>query len=119
MLFALPRVLLMGFAQKHKLFRGKPHYHFRGKLRHHFVFLIKLNKIAILFKKSAVRKASRRKKRPCKEYPCKVFLLFALPRVLLMGFAQKHKLSYALLALTAACAAASRAIGTRKGEQDT
>ena len=109
----------MGFAQKHKLFRGKPHYHFRGKLRYHSVFLRKLNKIAILFKKSAVRKASQRKKRPCKEFPCKVFLLFALPRVLLMGFAQKHKLSYALLALTAACAAASRAIGTRKGEQDT
>ena len=39
-------------------------------------------KIAEYNQKSAVRKASRRKKRPCKEFPCRAFLLFALPRAL-------------------------------------
>ena len=72
------------------MFRGKPHYPFWGKPLYHSVFLRKFIKIAILMKKSAVCKASRRKKRPCKEFPCRVFLLFALPWVLLMGFAQEH-----------------------------
>lgn len=79
----------------------------------------KLNKIAILFKKSVVRKASRRKKRPCKEYPCKVFLLFALPRVLLTGFALNKCLILLFSLSEQSAVAARRAIGTRKGEQET
>ncbi len=75
--------------------------------------------IASLFKKSAVRKVSPYKKRPCKETPCKVFLLFALPRVLLSGVDLKQPYFAALFSLMAAWAAAKRAIGTRKGEQET
>lgn len=62
-----------------RAFPGTPR-HFRGSLR--LSYRTGPVKIAEYNQKSAVRKASRRKKRPCKEFPCRTFLLFALPRAL-------------------------------------
>ena len=72
-LFALPRVLLMGFAQKQRLFRGKPHYHFRGKPRYHSVFLRKFIKIAILFKNPLCARLPGVKKDPARNFPAGPF----------------------------------------------
>ena len=47
---------------KTTIFRDKPHYHFRGKPRYHSVVHQELNKIAVLFKKTAACKASGVKK---------------------------------------------------------
>ena len=120
------------------MLKGNPFYHFRGKLIYNLPFAqysFLLAQYGSILPISALHKCQQmpflcllqqslpisfiQKKSDLVGLSNKVALIFNFAFLMIIGFAPNHLFYDYSSSLILACAAARRAIGTRKGEQDT
>ena len=79
-----------GYFQNHYV-PGQAPFLFSGQTPLSFRLPEKIEQNRRFIQKIRCLQGFRRKKRPCKDFPCKVFWLFALPQVFQIGFALNQK----------------------------